>query len=69
MQSGHEATVVLSLPSHRFAVLFLGVEAIEKLKIGNGQQPWRKSVWGKGFLRTGFLEQPTPAWPGDTLAL
>lgn len=37
--SGHEATAVLSLPSHRFAGLFRGVEAAgKKLKIGNGSR-------------------------------
>lgn len=39
VQSGHEATAVLSLPSHRFAGLFRGVEAAgKKLKIGNGSR-------------------------------
>lgn len=58
--SGHEASAVLSLPSHLFAGLFLGAEATEKkLKIGDGQQTWRKA----GHLWAGFRHSPhVPGW-------
>lgn len=71
MQSGHEATALLSLPSFLFAGLFLRVKAAEKkLKNGNGQWTWRKSAWGKAdHLWTGFLTQPPCARLGGKVIL
>ena len=61
LQSGHEAIVVVSLPGHLRAGLFLRVEATEKqLKIGNGRQTWGKCVGG----RQGVCGQGARLGPG-----